>query len=171
MAKRFFKDSFTLHSDRSIEETAVRLGLHIAPAPLISWRWPLPYDGEVTHTGFRAVRMIDYQNAFLPRIKGSFEALRHGTAIHITMAPHPLVVGISICLAVLDFAFSLPLYLSTRNASLTLVWLGLPLIFGVLNWLAFWTETRRSRRDLICMTAGRLQQPLRIGTLGFSVEM
>jgi len=170
MALWQFKDSFTLHSDIGLEAIVICLGLHIAPAPLISWRWPLPYDGEVTAAGFKAVRLIGYQNAFLPRIKGRFESRNGGTAIHVTMAPHPWVMGLSAFLGLLSYGMVLPFYLSARTSIVGLIYLGLPIVFCFLAWLRFWTEARRSRKDLIRFTNGRLLRPERIGSLGFPIE-
>lgn len=171
MAKLLFRDSFTIHSELDVEAIAIRLGLHIAPTPLLSWRWPLPYDGEVTAVGFKATRLIDYQNSFLPRIKGKFESLDDGTAIHITMAPHPWVIGFNSFCMLFAYGITLPLYLSARASVLPLIFLGLPMVFGLLAWLAFWTEVRRSRKDLIEFTGGRLHQIPRIDSLGFQIEV
>lgn len=170
MERHLFKDSFTLHSNLSIDEIVIRLGLKIMPAPLISWRWPVPYDGEVTATGFRATRMINYQNSFLPRIKGHFESLSDGTAIHVTMAPHPLVVGLATLMGLFGYGATLPFYLSAKASILTFLFLGVPVVFSLIALLGFWTEVRRSRRDLIKFTNGQLQQPQRTDSLGFKVQ-
>lgn len=68
------------------------------------------------------------------------------------------------------YGMTLPLYLSARTSILTLIFLGLPIVFGLVAWLAFWTEVRRSRKDLIEFTGGRLQQPQSMDSLGFQIE-
>ena len=175
MAKILLRDSFTIHSDLSAEAIAIRLSLHIAPTPLISWRWPWkkpprPYVGEVTPSSFSATRIIDHKNSFLPRIKGNFESLGNGTAIHVKMAPNLWVLGFSSFSVLFAYGMTLPLYLSARTSILTLIFLGLPIVFGLVAWLAFWTEVRRSRKDLIEFTGGRLQQPQSMDSLGFQIE-
>lgn len=51
-----------------------------------------PYQGEVSGYEFKVTRVILYRNSFLPVIKGEIHPEGNGSAIHITMRPHILVL-------------------------------------------------------------------------------
>lgn len=152
MSKLFPKDSFTLHSDLSAEAIAAQLTHAIALAPAVRTPWnrpKTPYSGKVTPTGFEAIRVIHYRNSFLPQVRGQFEPLSpSGTAVHITLAPHPVILAF---LAVWYFHWYgislLALFTGGMPGAIALLFLGLPLVIGFAFWAAFWTEAKRSRRD------------------------
>lgn len=51
------------------------------------------YEGEINRPSFAIRRIIQYQNSFLPRIKGTIENDFGGTRIHVKMRLHPFVVA------------------------------------------------------------------------------
>jgi hypothetical protein len=67
-----------------------------------------PFSGSISINSFEFQPKIIYKNAFLPQIKGSFEAYKGGSKIHVKMTLHIFVlIFISIWLLGSGIAFIL----------------------------------------------------------------
>lgn len=51
-----------------------------------------PYEGYIKGNSFNITRIIEYQNSFLPRIKGNIENSFGTTKINVQMRLHPFVL-------------------------------------------------------------------------------
>ena len=94
----------TLHSPLTAPEVAERLR-HIVRPRRTFWqavgagfgrrpREAATFAGVVTDTSFRISRIIGYENAFLPVVRGQFSENGHGgTTIRLSLSLHPAVAA------------------------------------------------------------------------------
>ncbi|MBP0026313.1 MAG: hypothetical protein J7545_04760 [Roseofilum sp. SBFL] len=148
-------DRFTLETPASVAEVIGHLEPHIEAPKIWQWRVPpnhAPYCGTISEDGFKIRRVIHYRNSFLPQVRGRFESLPNGTAVHITLSLHPMVSiflifwGSSWGSASLLFLFAA---LFSEDVGLeTLLFIPLPFIVLFIFWCAFWLEANRACQDL-----------------------
>ncbi|MDJ1176443.1 hypothetical protein [Roseofilum capinflatum] len=151
-------DHFTLKTSVTIPELIHHLETRIEEPKIWEWRSSgthAPYRGTLSPDGFKIQRVIHYRNSFLPQIRGRFEALPDGTAVHITLSLHPFVSsfllfwGSSWLSISLLFLFSA---LFSDNVGLdTLTFIPFPIMVLFFFWLIFWFEADRDRQDLTQM--------------------
>ncbi len=108
-----------------------------------------PYQGVVSEESFKIHRIIHYRNSFLPVIRGRFEEQGKSTLVHVTMSLHPLVAIFLGVWLLCWYSFSIPIAIANLFPhGLAFVFLGMPILFLVIAWGAFWVEVNRSQRDL-----------------------
>lgn len=154
---------FTLTSPDPLPQVVARLATYIEPAKTKRWRFSgdhAPYEGTISETGFEISRIIviHYRNSFLPVIRGQFEVVPTGTAVHIRQGLHPLVIVFLVIWYVSWYSTLIPLWLLGPLASETaLLCLGLPLLILAIFWGAFWYEAHRIRQELTHILTGEQQ--------------
>ncbi len=130
----------------SIEpERAFRFGL-------FQRRETKPYQGKVLGHTFNISRIISYRNSFLPRISGSIEATFSGSLIRVKMRLHVAVI-VFMCIwggivGSVGFLFLSQAFGNTDFDPMTLMPLGMLLVFYVVIMLAFKYESKQSKADL-----------------------
>lgn len=130
----------------SIEpERAFRFGL-------FQRRETKPYQGKVVGNSFNISRIISYRNSFLPRISGSIENTSGGSLIKVKMRLHVAVI-IFMCIwggivGAVGFLFLSQAFGSTDFDPMTLIPLGMLVVFYVVIMLAFKYESNQSKADL-----------------------
>jgi len=157
------KDSFTIESQMDAEAKAIaqKLALFISPRPMLGWsraQQQTLYHGSISAQGFELTRSINHRNSFLPLIKGRFEALPQGTAVHVTMALQPIIIAFCTVWYLSWYSIGIPVFLwGGMPWTMVMILLGMPLLIGFIFWRAFWAEAKRSCRDLLQMIGGQLQ--------------
>ncbi|HEY9877140.1 MAG TPA: hypothetical protein V6D29_01730, partial [Leptolyngbyaceae cyanobacterium] len=161
MVKLLPVDRFTLTTPYSLPQVVENLATYIEPIKPIRWQFSenhAPYQGKVSEAGFEISRLIHYRNSALPMIRGQFETLPVGTAVHVRMGMHPLVIGFMAFWYLAWYGALTPMWLfGALPSDVAPLFLGLPLLILVVFWGAFWYEAKRSRQDLSQMIAGGLQ--------------
>ena len=142
---------FTIQTEQPLPQVIKKLASFVEP-PQFRWsfsRHHSPYQGTISETQFEIHRVIHYRNSFLPAIRGEFEALPNGTAIHITMRLHPFVIGFLAFWYLTWYSFSIPISITGAMPAQASLWfLGLPLVVLFTFWCAFWYEAHRSHHEL-----------------------
>jgi len=91
-------------------------------------------------------------------IKGRFEPLPQGTAVHITMALQPIIIAFCAVWYLGWYSIGIPIFLwNGMPWTIAVIFLGMPLLIGFIFWKAFWAEAKCSRRDLLQMIGGQIQ--------------
>jgi hypothetical protein len=89
-----------LHSDLPIDEVRHRISMLVNERPGFwnrffgGWGWSKTdfyFAGTVSATTFRIMRIIRYQNSFLPVVRGWLAPAPVGTRVRLLMTLHPLV--------------------------------------------------------------------------------
>ena len=146
-------DAFTIQTPDSLAIVLEKLAAHIEPSKTFRWSFSrdhAPYEGRISDTGFEIHRIIHYRNSFLPIIRGRFDPLPNGTAIHITMGLHPVIIGFLGFWCLTWYSILIPVWLSgSMPNDVALIFLGCPTLGLFIFWCAFWYEANRSRRELI----------------------
>ena len=130
----------------SIEpERAFRFGL-------FQRRETKPYQGKVVGNSFNISRIISYRNSFLPRISGNIETTFSGSLIRVKMRLHVAVI-VFMCIwggimGSVGFLFLSQAFASTDFDPMTLMPLGMLMVFYVVIMLAFKYESKQSKADL-----------------------
>ncbi len=111
-----------------------------------------PYQGKIVGNSFNISRIIGYRNSFLPQISGNIENTFSGSLIRVKMRLHVAVIVFSciwvgvvgvVSILVLSQAFD-----STDFNPMTLVPVGMLVVFYVVIMLAFKYESKQSTADL-----------------------
>lgn len=143
--------TFTLQTNSPRSLVCQHLKEQVEPIKLVRFfsRNHAPYQGVVSEDSFKIHRIIHYRNSFLPVIRGRFEEQGDQTLVHVKMSLHPLV---SVFLGVWLlgwYGFAVPVAIASQFPDgLGFLFLGMPLLFLVIAWIAFWVEANRSQRDL-----------------------
>lgn len=111
-----------------------------------------PYQGRVVGNSFNISRIISYRNSFLPQISGSIETTFSGSLIRVKMRLHVAVI-VFMCIwggivGSVGFLFLSQAFGSTDFDPMTLMPLGMLLVFYVVVMLAFKYESKQSIADL-----------------------
>jgi hypothetical protein len=111
-----------------------------------------PYQGKVVGNSFNISRIISYRNSFLPRISGNIENTFDGSLIKVKMRLHVAVL-IFLCIwsgivGSVGIAFLSQAFGSTHFDPMTLIPLGMLVVFYVVIMLAFKYESTQSKADL-----------------------
>ncbi|MGB8698139.1 MAG: hypothetical protein WCD18_01875, partial [Thermosynechococcaceae cyanobacterium] len=85
--------TFTLQTPDPLPLVRERLSAKIVSRTSMRSQTDVAYRGAISQDGFEISRVIGYRNSALPVIRGRFEPLANGTAIHISMGIHPFVAG------------------------------------------------------------------------------
>ncbi|PZD72551.1 hypothetical protein C1752_03386 [Acaryochloris thomasi RCC1774] len=147
--------TFTLQTDSPQSLVFQRLQEQVEPVKLLRLllRDHAPYQGVVSEESFKIHRIIHYRNSFLPVIRGRFEEQGDMTLVHVTMSFHPVVSLFLGVWLLFWYGFTVPIAIANLTTNLFptgigLVFLGMPLLFLMIAWFAFWGEANRSQRDL-----------------------
>lgn len=130
----------------SIEpERAFRFGL-------FKRRETKPYQGRIVGPTFNISRIIAYRNSFLPRISGSIENTFSGSLIRVKMRLHVAVI-VFLCIwggivGAVGILFLSQAFGSTNFDPMTLMPLGMLVVFYIVIMLAFKYESNQSKADL-----------------------
>jgi hypothetical protein len=132
-----------------------------------------PFEGEVEDHTFDLQRIIGYRNSFLPRIRGTIDAIPEGSRISVTMKLHPFVLVF--LMAWLGFAAvgcGALLISSLRGSGPAFGAVG-PAVMFVLGWAmaagGFTFEERRATRllaDVMMTRPSARAGQLRVATDG-----
>ncbi|MDX2070649.1 MAG: hypothetical protein SFV55_19635 [Haliscomenobacter sp.] len=111
-----------------------------------------PYQGKIVGHSFNISRIIGYRNSFLPRISGSIENTFSGSLIRVKMRLHVVIIAF-LCLwggimGVVGILFLSQAFGSTDFDPMTLIPLGMLVVFYVVVMLAFKYESKLSKADL-----------------------
>jgi len=146
-------ESFTLQTSDPVSRVREKLAASIAAPQPLRWfrsRSHVPYTGNLDETGFEIRRIIYYRNSFLPIIRGQFEPTAQGTAIHIKMGLHPLVIAFLVAWGSIWYSVLLLMVLAGAvPGEVAIACFTIPLVVLAIFWGAFWYEVRRSRQDLV----------------------
>lgn len=125
-------------------ETAMNvMRAHIEPVSLFRWRWPSStndkrFEGVMTADGFDVVRILGYQNSFVPTVRGVISGGANAR-IRVTMLPHMMMIVV--LLAVAGFLAST----SVGDPATGLF--GAAVLYGV-TWVGFWFEANKQEQAL-----------------------
>ncbi|MEO0458197.1 MAG: hypothetical protein AAF152_16675 [Cyanobacteria bacterium P01_A01_bin.114] len=151
---------FTLQTSAPLPRVKQRLAGHIEAPKLVRWTFSrdhAPYQGTLTDTGFEIRRIIHYRNSFLPNIQGRFETVPKGTAVHITMQLHPLVLAFMCAWGGIWYMATLPMAIFGGLPLATgLLPLGMPLVMFSIFLGVFHYEAERSHQDLTNIITGEV---------------
>ncbi len=107
------------------------------------------YTGTIQSDSFKIVRIIQYRNSFLPRIKGVLESELQGTIVKVKMRMHPFVLVFCVIwfgfLSIIIFFMTLVLLTSTKFEPATLIPYGMFLLGYVLVTAGFKYESKKSK--------------------------
>lgn len=163
--------TYTLPTAEPLAQVKQRLANHIEKPKLVRWHFSrdhAPYQGTMTDLGFEIHRIIHYRNSFLPNIQGQFSSLPTGTAVHITMQLHPLILVFMCAWLGIWYMAMIPIALFGNTAPLMGIgFLGLPIVvFGIFLGV-FHYEAERSHQDLTQILRGQdlAQQPQHMSPL------
>jgi len=111
-----------------------------------------PYQGKIVGNRFNISRIIAYRNSFLPQIGGNIENTFSGSLIKVKMRLHVAVI-IFMCIwagivGVVGILFLSQAFGSTDFDPMTLIPLGMLVVFYVVIMLAFKYESNQSKADL-----------------------
>lgn len=149
-------EDLTFQSKLKEAELLQRLKDNVEPVRIRFWlftrRETKPYQGKVVGSTFNISRIISYRNSFLPRISGSIENTFSGSLIRVKMKLHIAVI-IFLCIwcgimGTVGFVFLSPTFGSTDFDPMTLIPLGMLVVFYVVVMLAFKYESKISIADL-----------------------
>lgn len=151
--------TFTLKTTAPLVQVKQRLAKHIEEPKLVRWQFSYahaPYQGTISDTGFEIRRIIHYRNSFLPNIQGRFELLPVGTAVHITMQLHPLILAFMAVWLGIWYTATVPMTLFGGLSPLMGIgMLGMPLVVCGIFLAAFHYEADRSQRELTQIVTGQ----------------
>ncbi|MEB3336687.1 MAG: hypothetical protein VKJ46_04440 [Leptolyngbyaceae bacterium] len=150
------RDTFTLSTADSLPVVLQRLTAQVeAPKGFRFSRQHAPYEGTVSEQGFQINRIIHYRNSFLPVIRGRFEPEAKGTLIYIQMGLHPFVMAFLGFWVLAWYSGVIPMILlGAMPVAIAALFAGIPLLMLVIFGIAFWTEAKRSRRELTQILQG-----------------
>jgi hypothetical protein len=107
------------------------------------------YTGTVQSDSFKIVRIIQYRNSFLPRIKGVIESDLQGTIVKVKMRMHPFVLVFCVIwfgiLSIGIFFMTLVLLTSAKFEPASLIPYGMFLFGYVLVTAGFRYESKKSK--------------------------
>ena len=111
-----------------------------------------PYQGKIVGHSFNISRIIGYRNSFLPQISGNIENTFDGSLIKVKMRLHVAVL-VFMCIwagivGAVGFLFLSQAFGSTDFDPMTLIPLGMLVVFYVVIMLAFKYESKQSKADL-----------------------
>jgi hypothetical protein len=135
-------------------EDAVRVLQEIVEAARF-FRWPSFgdhrfFEGRVAGDRFKIQRFINYQNAWLPVIEGTFRPDNIGTIVTVKIRLiWPLVVGLSGTMALLLWAFVAMDWHSPGFLSARMLILGAMLFFYLVTTISFASEVRSAMKRLL----------------------
>ncbi|MEM7796135.1 MAG: hypothetical protein AAF579_16980 [Cyanobacteria bacterium P01_C01_bin.118] len=159
---------FTLKTTAPLVQVKQQLAKHIDEPKLVRWNVSYnhaPYQGTISDVGFEIRRIIHYRNSFLPNIQGRFELLPVGTAVHIRMQLHPLILAFMAVWLGIWYSATVPMtFLGEISPLMKIGMLGIPLVACGVFLGAFHYEAERSQRDLTQIVTGQglSQQPQRM---------
>ncbi|HRE44002.1 MAG TPA: hypothetical protein PKY87_08535 [Terricaulis sp.] len=115
---------------------------HIEPQKFFRFRWPSStndkrFEGDITAEGFDVVRIIGYQNAFVPCVIGRIDDVGVGSRITVFMRPHITAILVGIAAAAFLVAMD-------DGSSAAIV---IAMLYG-LAWVGFWFEARKQEKAL-----------------------
>lgn len=151
-------DTFTVVTPDPLPIVLQRLSENIETTKMFRFsRDHAPYQGTLSEQGFQISRIIHYRNSFLPIIRGRFEPQPNGTAIHLKMSLHPIVMGFLGFWYWTWYGAVIPMTLAGVVPGLmAAAVIGLPIAVLVIFLVAFWTEANRSRNELTQILHGRI---------------
>jgi hypothetical protein len=148
-----------IDSPLSADEALARLRAATGAPRWVRFRAPAtPFEGEVTGHEFRIRRAINYQNSWLPRIRGHVEPRAEGCQLTARMSLHPLVMLFMLAWfgAVLAFAVPGLLLLLRAGDPGLLAFDGMMLLFGGgLSLGAYGYEANAARDRLTALLGSR----------------
>jgi hypothetical protein len=135
-------------------EDAVRVLQEIVE-PARFFKWPSfgehrSFEGRVELDRFKIQRFINYGNAWLPVIEGTFRSDNTGTIVSVKMRlMWPLAVGLSGTMALLLWAFVAMDWHSPGSLSARMLLLGGMLFFYLVTTISFTSEVRSAMKRLL----------------------
>lgn len=129
----------------NIEPVKLRFGL-------FNRRETKPYQGKIIGNTFNISRIISYRNSFLPQISGNIENTFSGSLIRVRMRLHVAVI-VFLCIwggivGTVGLLFLSQAFGRTAFDPMTLIPLGMLVVFYVVVMLAFKYESKQSKADL-----------------------
>jgi hypothetical protein len=123
------------------------LQARIEPPSWFRLRWPSStndsrFEGDIAGDRFSVMRIIGYQNSFLPRVLGTVKPRGGGSHIHIRMRLHIQMLIILAGLPVLLFFLGAPILTDVPNTLMATLAIY-ALVMG-----AFWFEANKQERVL-----------------------
>lgn len=151
-------DTFTVVTPDPLPIVLQRLSDNIESTKIFRFsRAHAPYQGTFSEQGFKISRIIHYRNSCLPLIRGRLEPQPNGTAIHVQMSLHPIVMVFLGFWYWAWYGAVIPMTVAGVVPGLmAAAMIGLPIGLLVIFGIAFWTEAKRSRNDLIQILRGRI---------------
>lgn len=142
--------TFSIEVPAPVNEVVDSMRNAVEPVRLIRWwRDHTRFQGTVDESGFRMSRILNYQNSFVPVLRGAFEPAGSRTVIRVRMSIHSFVqlflwVWLSFPAWIVFLVARGPAQQDIRVVvTLCLVMIG----FGLaLAWGAFWFEVPRSKK-------------------------
>jgi hypothetical protein len=119
------------------------------------------FEGKLRGNEFEIKRIINYQNSFLPIIRGRVETIATGTRITINMRLHALVIiFMAVWFSFIGLFFIIDL--SSEDSSETLLFpLGMLLFGYVLTMAGYLFESYRTKEILTDITKGQINSNAR----------
>lgn len=147
-----------IDSPLSMDEALERLRAATGAPRWVRFRTPAtPFEGEVAGHEIRIRRAINYQNSWLPRIRGHVQPRAEGCRLTVTMSLHPVVTVFMLVWFGAVAAFSVPaLLLLPHGDPGPLVITGMMMLFGGgLSFGAYAFEANAARDRLEALLNAR----------------
>jgi WD40 repeat protein len=163
--KLFPRETFTIRTADPLPLIQERLSAKVLPRKPMTLKRAKTgvfYQGVVLQESFEIGRIINYRNSALPTIYGRFELLPEGTAIHISMGMHPLVIGFLGFWYLSWYSAVIPIVLMVQLSGIGLLFIVMPTLLLVVLLLVFRSEANRSRIELTQILLGQVElEPMR----------